>query len=240
MQSARWNAQPTLELKYAYLHSPQFDLVFQTFNTARPWHEHKLIPLTHGYGANVGWNFKLSTFRQLHAIPQLAYIRFGTLAENGLQSNEAGFHAITISTSFRYHPRALLKGIQTCGPLGPRWFLTTTPGFSSFLPFARMDDEPWHTNEDETYRPISTAFNLSMGTGYHVSTIWKFILTAEVSSTWYPSFRLHDFAEAVNGHNITSLNNEIQNLFLFNASLRITYAKGKTNWWDRPREGDKS
>ncbi len=172
-------------------------------------------------------------------VTQLGYQRFGAVAENFNEKNSVGFHRMAISLSFRFHPRALFKGIQTCGPLGPRWFLTLTPEYSLFMPFVRTNGNLLMLDEDMPYRPITSSFALSFGTGYHAMTIKRFVITPEVSATWFPRIELDDFAEAVNGHNITSLQNDVKSVFHLNAGLRITWVRGKANWWERPREGDK-
>jgi hypothetical protein len=240
ISSFQINAQWTGEIRYAWLHSPEMDKTIQLYNFSRPWNEKKLTPLTHGYGATLGLNWKLHHFRQLHMVPQLGYYWYGTSAQNFDVTKSAGFHLLSFSTVFRYHPRALIKGIQVCGPLGPRWFLTTTPQFNFFMPFVRTDGELLFVEEGEKYRPIKGAFSLGMGTGYHLLTVGNFIITPEISATWYPKVELTDFTEMLNGHNVTGIDNEFKNMFLFQGYIRLTWIRPNTDWWDRPRSGDKS
>ena len=240
ISSFEMNAQWTGEIRYAWLHSPEMDKTIQLYNFSRPWNEKKLTPLTHGYGATLGLNWKLHHFRQLHMVPQLGYYWYGTSAQNFDVTKSAGFHLLSFSTVFRYHPKALIKGIQICGPLGPRWFLTTTPQFNFFMPFVRTDGELLFVEEGEKYRPIKGAFSLGMGTGYHLLTVGNFIITPEISATWYPKVELTDFTEMLNGHNVTGIDNGFKNMFLFQGSIRLTWIRPNTDWWDRPRSGDKS
>ena len=65
-------------------------------------------------------------------------------------------------------------------------------------------------------------------------------MTPELGITWYPTTELTGFAEVVNGHNTVGLSNNANNVFLLNAGIRITFVKSNKNWWDRPREGDKT
>ncbi len=234
------NAQPTCELKYSYLHSRELDKILQTYNFARPWQDAKLLPLTNGYGANIGWNFKLSSFRQLHIVPQIGYQRFGSMAENFDMKKSIGFHLIGLGFNFRFHPRALLKGIQSCGPLGPRWFLTAGVEYSFYVPFVKMNKEKIELEEGKKYHPLTSSFQLAFGSGYHAWVFKNLIFTPEISITWVPYLELDNFAQAVNGHNVTRLNNVVPNVFFLKGSMRITRVKSGKNWWDRPYSGDKN
>lgn len=233
-------AQPSITPGYSYLHSPTFDKILQTYNSSRPWQEDKLIPLTSGYSGKFGWNWRIQNTHEIHLQPEVGYMRFAASSSNSGQKINVGFNQFNISTSLRIHPKSIFKVVQGAGPLGTRFFISTAVAYSFYLPFARTNGEPLMWDEDYRYRELTSTFNFSFGAGYNLINIGRFVITPEFSMTWYPYIELADFAEAVNGHNLTRLKNEADNVFYFNAGIRITYIKSQSHWWDRPREGDKT
>ncbi len=231
------NAQLTFSAGYAYLYNKDLDKVFQLYNTSRPWQTNALKPLTNGAEVSLGYNACLIKKRQLHVVPQLSYGYFMTTAMNDNFRLATGIHRGDVSAQFRFHPKALIKGIHNAGPLGPRWFMTLTPGYSLIWSFVRRDGEALQ-NDDEVYRPKSMVFSASAGIGHHLVMLKeRVIITPEISATWFPYIELDDYAESINGHNLVGLTNTFENVFFFQAKLRFTFIKKETNWWDRPGPG---
>jgi len=191
-----------------------------------------------GYGINAGWFWKIQKARQIHLLPELGYMRFGTSAENFDRSYAAGFHKFSVGVGLRFHPKSLIKTLQNAGVIGTRWFVSIVPAYSFYLPYVRINKEALMVSENIKYRELTSSFCLSLGTGYNVTSIGRFIITPEISATWFPSMELGNFITAVNGHNITGMSNKFSNVLFLNAGLRITMVKLHSNWWDRPREGD--
>ncbi len=232
------NAQLTFLAGYSYLHNKDLDKVFQLYNTSRQWQENALKPLTHGAETTLGYNVCLNKKRQLHVVPQLGYGYSMTTISNSDFRITTGIHRADASAQFRFHPRALIKGVHNTGPLGPRWFMTMTPGYSFAWPFVRMDGDVLE-NDKEVYRPKSFVFFASAGIGHHLVMLKeRIIVTPEVSATWYPYIEVKDYPESINGHNLFGYTDTFENVFFFQAKLRFTFIKKVTNWWDNPARGD--
>lgn len=219
---------------YSYLRNNELDKVIQLYNSSRPWQDDKLYPLTHTTEVTVGWNWCLHQKRQLHFMPQLGYGRTASSIRNGEDKMSTGFHRGDLLLQFRFHPRALIKGVQSSGPLGPRWFMTAGPGYSLIQPFVRKNGEPLYI-DDERYQPKSFTFFASAGIGYHAFMLKKrFILTPELAFSWYPYIELEDYTSSVNGHNVIGYTDSFEDVFLFQAKIRISFIKETVNWWDVP------
>jgi len=227
-------SQLSVSVGYAYLHNRELDKVIQLYNTARPWQDNKLYPLTHTAEAAVGWNWCLHQKRQLHFMPQLGYGRTASAIRNGEDKMSTGFHRADIFLQFRFHPRALIKGVQSSGPMGPRWFMTAGPGYSLIQPFVRTNGESLEI-DDERYKPKSFTFFASAGIGYHLVLLKsRFIITPELAVSWYPYIELEDYTSSVNGHNVLGYTDSFEDVFFFQAKLRISFIKKTVNWWDVP------
>ena len=233
-------SQPTLKLQYSYLHAPEFDKIFQTYNTSRPWQKDQLYPLTHGYAGILGWNWRVQKAHEIHLLPQLGYTRFATQVSPEGQSLVAGMHLISLGVQIRMHPKAIFKQVQNAGPLGTRFYMSLGIEYNYLRPFVRRNKKtiPW--SEDEKYSTYSTQFSTSLGAGYHLFSFGQFLFTPEISVSWFPEIELNQFAEAVNGHNTTGLLNKNDNVIMLHGGLRITFVRKNKNWWDRPRTGDKT
>lgn len=230
-------AQLSVSAGYSYLHNKDLDKIVQLYNTSRAWRDNKLYPLTHTAELSVGWNWQLMEKRQLHLLPQLGYGYTQSIMRNSSERLSTGFHRADILLQFRFHPKALIKGVQVAGPLGTRWFMTLAPGFSFIQPFVRSDRKSLE-NDDEKYRPRTSAFFTNAGVGYHLVMLNnKVIMTPEIGVQWYPKMEIENYASALNGHNITNLQNNFENVFLFQAKLRFTFIKAVVNWWDVPVRG---
>lgn len=234
------HAQPTFLIQYRYLHAPEFDKIFQTYNTSRPWHENDIYPLTHGYSGTFGWNLRIQKAHEIHFLPEISYTRFDTRTKNLGEEINAGFHDISLGTSIRMHPKAIIKQVQNAGPMGTRFYMSLGLRYHYLKPFVRKSKEPLEWREEERYKTHATQFSTTLGAGYHLFSFGQFLFTPEISVTWYPDIELNQFAEAVNGFNTTGLLNKNDRVFTFNGGLRVTYVKKKNNWWDRPRTGDKT
>lgn len=234
------SAQPTLQLRYQYLQAKEFDKIFQTYNTSRPWHTQELYPLTHGLGAAFGWNWRVQKAHEIHVLPELGYTRFATQCENEGQQITAGFHLISLGVAIRMHPKAIIKQVQNAGPLGTRFYMSLGIHYAYLRPFVRHEGKMITWKEDDVYKTYSTQFNSTLGAGYHLFSLGQFLFTPELSITWFPDIEFQRFAEAVNGHNTTGLLNRNDNVLLLQGGLRITFVRSKNNWWDRPRTGDKT
>ncbi len=233
-------AQPSITIQYAYLHSPTFDKILQTYNTSRPWLEDKLHPLTNGYGGKFGWNFRIQKTHEIHLLPEIGYARFGASADNNGKFFKVGFHDFTAQVALRMHPRSIYKPAQGAGVLGTRFYISLATGITSFLPYSKTNGERLKWDDETTYREFSFTYQFTIAAGIQYFSIGRFIITPEIGLTWHPTTELTDFAQVVNGHNIVGLNNNANNVFLLNGGLRITFVKSGKNWWDRPREGDKT
>jgi hypothetical protein len=228
------HAQLTGQILGCYIKSNDLDRIVQTYNFSRTWQEDKLTPLTYGYGGHLGWNVMLHKARQLHMVAQLGYMRFSSHSSNFGQENRIGFQRFSLAANFRFHPKAIIKGIQVSGPLGPRWFLTLGPELAMYLPYVRVNGKALLWDDDKPYAPRKTSMCFSFGTGYHLFNVGKLIFTFEIAATWAPFMELSEFAEAVNGHNVTGLRNEAKNVTIFNTGLRLSWVKSKLNWWSHP------
>jgi len=232
--SAEANAQLTVSAGYSYLFNRDMDKVFQLYNTSRQWQNKFLKPLTNGIEATVGYNVCLIKERQLHVVPQLGYGYSMTTVKNNDFRLTTGIHRYDLSAQFRFHPRALITGVHNTGPLGPRWFMTLTPGYSLIWPFVRMNGDVLE-NDEEVYRPKSFVFFASAGIGHHLVMLKeRVIITPELCASWYPDVELDNYAESINGHNLLRYKNTFENVFFFQAKLRFTFIKKVTNWWDTP------
>jgi hypothetical protein len=227
-------AQPSLSAGYSYLLSPEWDKIFQTYNFSRPWQSEKLLPLQNIYSLRFAWNLPLYKARGIHIQPAIGYSRCMTSATNEGNLIRAGFQMPDVQMEFRISPRALIKGVYRSGVLGPRFFVTITPGFVSFIPSVVDNKKPFEISEDEVYRPVTFAFNSSFGVGYHAIHVGRVILTPKLSATLFPTAELEDFASAVIGTNLTQIKNEASNVWMFNASIQFTIPAKTNNWWDTP------
>jgi len=232
------NAQWSFQAGYSYLYNRPLDEVFQAFNTARWWSDAPLKPLTNGVDITAGYNVMLHKKRQLHVVPQLAYAYSITTSKRDEWRWSAGMHRASINAHFRFHPRAIIKGVHQTGPLGPRWFMTVEPGYTFLMPFIRVAGEPLKEEDDKPYRPLSLAFYTSVGIGHHVIMLnERIILTPELSACWYPYLELRDYTRHLNGHSILNQSDTFENVFFFQLRLRATFLKKEVKWWDRPAPG---
>jgi hypothetical protein len=240
-------AQPAMQINYRYLLSPAWDRIVQTYNVSRPWNSEQLQPITHGTGALFAWNLPVRfaraealNRRALHMNFKLGYHRFGSVAENFGQRFNVGFHQFELSADLRTHPKCLFKPVQNTGDLGTSFYIGIGAGFNALMPFVRNDGRSIADGDDNKYRERSYAFSGQLLTGYHLMMIANVVITSEFGLNWFRSAELFDFAESVNGHNLTGMENEAVNVMMLQASLRFTWMKKKSNWWDKPRSGDKS
>ncbi len=234
------NSQPSIILQYSYLHSPTLDKILQTYNTSRPWQEDKLVPLTSGYGGKLGWNFRIQKTHEIHVLPEIGYSKFGASSTNYDKKFQVGFHDFNVQVALRMHPRSIYKPVQDAGALGTRFYMSIATGISSLLPYSKTNGERWKSDDKTPYREFSFTYHFTLSAGFHYFSIGRFVMTPELGITWYPTTELTGFAEVVNGHNTVGLSNNANNVFLLNAGIRITFVKSNKNWWDRPREGDKT
>jgi hypothetical protein len=171
---------------------------------------------------------------------KLGYHQFGSAAENFGQRFNVGFHQFELSADLRTHPKCLFKPVQNAGDLGTRFYIGIGAGFNALMPFVRNNGRSIADADDNKYRERTYAFSGQLLTGYHLMTFANIVVTSEAGINWFRSAELFDFAESVNGHNLTGMENEANNVLMLQASLRFTWLKKKSNWWDIPRSGDKS
>jgi hypothetical protein len=233
-------SQPGIQFSYSYLQSPEWDKIIQTYNSSRPWQKNQLVPLTHVLGTALSWNWRIQQSREIHILPELGYHYTRSQVTNFEQEIRAGFHQANIGFTMRTHPKCLIKPVQNAGPLGTRWYIGLGAGFALWMPYQRTNGELYINNNGDPYREFTGSIYLHGTTGLHAMMIGSFVLTPEVSVKLYPDAELTDFAEAVNGHNLTGMRNATSNIWMFSGALRITYVKKKSNWWDKPRQGDKT
>jgi len=233
------SGQPTFTFGYSYLQNKKLDGVFQTYNTARQWQSDPLVPLTFGYSSSFGWNVLLQKRVQLHVLPSINYSRFASSSDNNALKYLSVLHMAGFQTEFRFNPKALLKGIHNSGPLGPRFFLTITPGYQTNLPILRKDKTRVQESLDEPYGNVSGSFNVALGGGWNAFTIGRFVITPKLSATWIQTMKLEDLSKNLIGTNIFGLNDEFNNVFIFQGTIQATFLKSRSNWWDRPNAADK-
>lgn len=210
------------------------------YNSSRPWQKDAMVPLTNGYGAGFGWNWRIQKSHEIHLLPELSYLRCASSSSNNGKEFLAGFHQMGFGMTIRIHPKAIFKRPQGAGPLGTRFFMLVGAGYNAIIPFSKTNGDKMMWDKNTPYREISYAPDVKIGTGYHIIRIGRFILTPEFSLIWMPSIELTDFTEVVNGHNIIGLSNQASNVFMLYFGLRLTMIGSQSNWWDRPRQGDKT
>ncbi|MDZ4823570.1 MAG: autotransporter outer membrane beta-barrel domain-containing protein [Flavobacteriales bacterium] len=225
-------AQLNLTPSYTFLYSKQWDEIFQTYNFSRPWQQ-PLSPLAHGIGARLGFEFLFSEKGQVFLNPHIGYKAFSSSITNNGTEISTGIQLLEGGIEIRINPKALFKQHGFIGALGPRWFISITPGYTFFLPHVKRNGERIETAEDEIYRPLSSSFCASLGSGYHLLMVGRFVLTPTLSAAWFPVAELYNFSEAVNGHNQTALKNQSENVLMFNAGLRISMTSTDKSWWQK-------
>jgi hypothetical protein len=240
-------AQPAVQFSYGHIRSPEWDAIVQTYNTSRPWNSNKLEPLTHGGRIQLCYNLPLIfsratglNSRALHMNYKLGYARFFSSTENLNFKTTTGINHFNISFDVRTHPKCIFKPVQTTGPLGTKFYFGLGMGFGAFMPFIQQQGKLIEGGDQEKYREISYNLYYQAITGIHLMTIGSFTITPEMGLNWHPKAELVDFAESLNGHNLTGMKNTSRNVLFFDVGIRITYLKKKSNWWDRPRSGDKT
>ena len=210
------------------------------YNTSRPWLEDALVPLTNGYGASFGWNWRIQKSHQIHLLPELSYLKFSSSSSNNGKKFLAGFRQISFGMSLRIHPKAIFKRVKGAGPLGTRFFLLAGAGYNAIIPFSKTNGYKMMWDKTTPYRALSYTADVKIGVGYHLHRMGRCILTPEFAFTWMPSIELTEFAKVVNGHNVVGLSNQASNVFMLNFGLRVTMIGTQKRWWDKPRQGDKT
>lgn len=234
------HAQALMQLDAQYWQMPAIDRLIQSYNLGHPWQTQQIRPIAQSYGISVGWNQSIYNPRAFQGIALLDYRYQTTQIESNVSTLVAGFHMAGASIHLRSHPRCLVKKVQDAGPLGTRWYLQCGGGYQWNMPFARKHGERVTLYEDEPYRSISGSMFLSAGSGWHAFTIGSLVLTLDANAMWYPQLQLDGFARAIQGHNELQLSERAQNVWIVQGGLRLTWSKMRANWWDMPRQGDKS
>jgi hypothetical protein len=240
-----WNcipiqAQPSLKLNYGYLHCTEMDHIVQLYNSSRPWQSSPLVPITHGFGGGAAWNWRIQKSHEIHLLPEITYAGFFSKTTNFGKSISAGFHQASFNLTLRIHPKAIIKTVHGAGPLGTRFFLLAGGGYSAFFSRSKINGSRVEIENKSNRAQLSLSPEVRLGFGYHLSSIGRFIVTPELACSWIPSVALDGFTESVNGHNVTGISNVFRNAFVVNFGIRITMIGSQKNWWDRPREGDKT
>jgi hypothetical protein len=209
----------------------EWDKTIQIYNLATTWETEDLAPWHVGGFVSGSYSFLLWSKPQIYAVPQIRYSYWKT----GNNQLSAHLHQLTIGPEFRFNPRALLFGIESAGPLGPRWYIGLQPSLQLWMPMVKRRDS-WTTYDEETpYRPLTTRFDLKFSTGFHSMTIGQWVVTPELSADWLKGTELYDWAEQIHGHNIIGLENKTNKGWNWNFGLILTRLKKSSQWWDRPR-----
>ena len=233
-------SQPVIQVESGYWHFPLIDDIVQTYQFSHPWNEETIVPLGISAGAAAGWNQQVYAPRGLHALG-LVHYRYQTTAwESSSNALTAAFHTLSADIHLRTHPRCLFKQVQNTGPMGTRWYVQLGGGMEWNLPLAVKHGEKVTLAGNAPYTTISRNLKIAMSSGWHTLSIGPLILTLEAGASFYPQFRLEGFATAINGHNEMQLAEVAKNVWLMQGAIRLTYSKAKKNWWDAPRQGDKS
>jgi hypothetical protein len=215
----------------AYLHAPDWDRVIHTLNKSTTWETDGVRPLDWAWQLGGGWNFLLFEKPQVFLTPQVRYTRWASSNSRV----DLALHQLSIGSEIRFNPRALLFGVKSAGPLGPRWYMGMQPGIQMWMPTIAKNNE-WLTNEDESnYHPLAVKFDWRLSTGYHFMSIGAFVATVEIQAQWIKGAELYDWTENLLGHNIVQMNNRLQKGWVLGASFLFTHVKKSENWWDRPR-----
>jgi hypothetical protein len=215
----------------AMLHVPDWDRVVRYHNLATTWQSDDLPPLQWGYQGGMGYTFLVFRKPQIFAAPQLRYTHWNSHND----AIKLIVHQLSIGPEIRFNPRALFFGVESAGPLGPRWYIGLQPGLQCWMPMIARHDAWTRYDEETTYRPLTFRFDFKISTGFHSIALGSFVLTPELSVQWVKGTELYDWTEQILGHNILNLNNKASRGWSFGAGLIITKIKKSENWWDRPR-----
>lgn len=232
-------SQSSLAFGYDYLYNKKLDNVYQTYNFSRRFYGQSLMPVSTGYSISYGYNVLIQQKVQLHMNPLFYYRRFSTSAENEGVRLVSTLHQTGVGIDFRFNPRALIKGVSRTGPLGTRFFLTLTPGYQFVQPVVRKDKVRITKDSDERFIGWSGGFYASAGIGWNAMMIGRAVVTPELTCSWMQTMKLENLPEDLFGTNVMNLRDEFENVFVFRFSLRFTLLEKESNWWDRPRAGDK-
>jgi hypothetical protein len=214
-----------------YLNVPDWDRTIHYYNLSQTWDNEELMPFALGYSGGFGMYFLLFKKPQVFAAPQIRYTRWAT----GNTNTHLALHHLSIGPEIRFNPRALLFGVESAGPLGPRWYIGIQPGLQCWVPRIEKNSE-WVVYDEETpYRPLSARFDLRLSTGFHSIQIGSFVLTPELSAQFVSGAELYDWSENLLGHNIIGMKNKATSGWNFAAGVVISKLKKSENWWDRPR-----
>jgi len=216
------------------------DRVVQLYNSSRPWQSSPLVPITHGFGGSAAWNWRIQKSHEIHLLPELTYAGFFSKTTNFGKSISAGFHQVGFNLTLRIHPKAIFKTVQGAGPLGTRFFLIAGGGYNAFFSRSKVNGNRIEIENESSRSQLSLSPDVRVGFGYHFARIGRFVITPEFSGSWIPNAALDGFTESINGHNVTSISNIFSNVFVINFGIRISLIGSQRNWWDRPREGDKT
>lgn len=213
------------------LHVPDWDRTIRYYNIAQTWQDEDVLPMQYGYQAGGGFSFLLFQKPQVFVAPQMRYTRWSAGNSNTLLS----LHQLTVGPEIRFNPRALLFGVESAGPLGPRWYIGIQSGLQLWMPRIQRNGE-WIMYDEETpYRPLSTRVDLKFSTGFHSLQIGAWVLTPEISAQLVSGTELYDWSENLLGQNIIGMKNKATSGWNFAAGLILSKLKKSENWWDRPR-----
>jgi hypothetical protein len=224
-------AQLSIHAGGSYLQSDNWDKTVQTYNLTTTWEAEEIKPLDYGWYAGAGYSILLFNKPQVYLVPQIRYTHWGS--QQGAM--RLALHQLSIGPEIRFNPRALLFGIESAGPIGPRWYMAAQPGLQCWMPRVKRNGT-WTTYDSETpYRPLTARFDLKLSTGFHAMTIGQWIVTPEMSAQLIKGTELFDWTEQILGHNIVGLNNTLNKGWNWSIGLVLTRMKKSTEWWDRPR-----
>lgn len=225
------NAQYFFSAGSSMLHVPDWDRTIQYYNLAQTWTDDDVLPLQYGYHGGFGMTYLLFDKPQVFFTPQLRYTRWAT----SNTSTHLAVHQLTIGPELRFNPRALLFGVKSAGPLGPRWYLGIQSGVQMWMPRIECNGKWTRYDEETPYRPITARLDIKFSTGFHSIQIGSWVLTPEISTQVVGGAELLDWSENLLGHNILGMKNKTNSGWNFAAGVIISKLKKSENWWDRPR-----
>jgi hypothetical protein len=216
-------AQLSLTTTYTFLKAPVLDDMVRAYNFARPWQENDQPFLSSGYGGSIGYYFQLKRRQSLYLHPIVSYNRFASNAENENTSLSIALHQFSAQADIHFNPRALFHDVAA-GPIGTRFFITVSPGFTLWKPALERNEEEVMYDEEERYSPPSYSWFAEVGTGYRsllLGNSWA--VTPFARARYIHSIEIPDFHEYAFGANATQRSTESLNNWQFQVGVEWTF-----------------
>lgn len=216
-------AQLSFTTSYNYLKAPALDDMVRAYNFARPWQENQLPFLTSGYGGSIGYYFQLKRRQSLYLHPFVSYNRFASYAEHESTSLSIVLHQFSAQADIHFNPRALFNDVAA-GPIGTRFFITVSPGFTQWNPALERNEEEVMYTEEERYSPPSYSWFVEVGAGYRsllLGNSWA--VTPFIRARYIHSIAIPDFHEYAFGANSAAIATNSRSNWQFQIGTEWTF-----------------